>query len=264
MASPSTQPSLDALSGRRFSFYPAIRNIEHNEWTLAEETWSEMMVVNAGQELDIWVPRKYVSGISSSDSPVLIVGLNRELEFRAGAVWPYRPKVVSIPNRRPAPPSEIPANLSAPPSGRRPSLAAESSIGRLVGTALTVGVFLCLIAVLFVYKGTPSLTDMLFRADTSTTDQRYLGLTATDRYYDIALKLDAPESREWISPEDAQIHFEVLRYPARRYIVILMGASREDARYIGTLHAESRTALDTVPLNGGGTTASMLKNMPTF
>jgi len=43
-----------------------------------------------------------------------------------------------------------------------------------------------------------------------------------------------------------------------------MGASRDDARYIGTLHARSREVLDSVSLCGGGSTTSMLNNLPEF
>ena len=46
MASAPGQVSVEALKGRSFSFYPAIRNIEHNEWTLDEENWSELHVAN--------------------------------------------------------------------------------------------------------------------------------------------------------------------------------------------------------------------------
>jgi len=133
--SPSIQPPLESLSGRRFSFYPAIRNVEQNEWTLARETWSEILVVNAAKDLEVWVPRKYISGISSSDSPVLIVGLNRELQFQAGNVWPYREKVVTMPDRRP--PSESGgAKETAPPPAPPRNSPSESSVGRLIAAAL--------------------------------------------------------------------------------------------------------------------------------
>jgi hypothetical protein len=100
MASAPGPVSVEGLKGRSFSFYPAIRNIEHNEWTLDEENWSELQVSNRKSGHQLWIPRNYVGSISSSDSPVLIVGLNRELEFKAGAVWPYRRTVIEMPGPR--------------------------------------------------------------------------------------------------------------------------------------------------------------------
>ncbi len=260
--SPSVQPPLESLSGRRFSFYPAIRNVEQNEWTLARETWSEILVVNAAQELEVWVPRKYISGISSSDSPVLIVGLNRELQFQAGNVWPYREKVVAMPNRRP-PNQTAAANATPPPAPARSS-PSESSVGRLIGAALLAAVGISTLAALFIFKGLPNPLAVLFRPDTATADQRYLSLTSADRYHDVVLKVGEPKTQQWLSREDAQIQFELLWYPDRSYIVVLMGAARDDARYIGTLHSRSRRTLDSVKLSGGGTTGSMLHNMPNF
>jgi hypothetical protein len=46
--------------------------------------------------------------------------------------------------------------------------------------------------------------------------------------------------------------------------MIMMGTSRESRRYIGTIHVPSRKLLDSVKLSGGGTTASMLRNLPEF
>ena len=264
MSAPSSQPSLDLLSGRRFSFYPAIRGIEHNEWSLTSETWSEILVANAETNLELWVPRKYVSGISSSDSPVLIVGLNRELQLQAGAVWPYREKIVSIPDRRPAAEREPTASVAGPRAPSRSSSPSESQLGRFIGVALAVGVLACVLAVMFIFEGVPNPFAAFFRPDTSTTDQRYLSLAGGDRFHDVTLKAGTPATRQWISREDSQIQFELLWYPDRSYIVVLMGASRDDARYIGTLHARSREVLDSVKLSGGGTTASMLNNLPGF
>jgi hypothetical protein len=264
MSVSSSQPSLDLLSGRRFSFYPAIRGIEHNEWGLTNETWSEILVTNVETNLELWVPRKYVSGISSSDSPVLIVGLNRELQFQAGSVWPYREKIVSIPDRRPASERDPAASAASPSAPSRSSSPSESQLGRLIAVALAVGVLACMLAVMFIFEGVPNPIAAFFRPDTKTSDQRYLSLAGSDRFNDAALKIGPPSTRQWISREDSQIQFELLWYPDRSYIVVLMGASRDDARYIGTLHARSREVLDSVKLSGGGTTGSMLHNLPGF
>lgn len=261
MASAPGQVSVEALQGRRFSFYPAIRNIEHNEWTLDAENWSELRVVNGRSDDAFWIPRNYVGSISSSDSPVLIVGLNRELEFKAGTVWPYRRTVIEMP--RPRHRSEGEERLPPPPSIRRLE-AAESNVGRFLAASLVVGLIACLFVVMFAFDGLQFPFANLFRSSAETADQRYLSLGVADSYHDVVLKLGPPEGERWISAEGAEIQFQLLRYPARSYDVVLMGASRADARYIGALHDPSRRILDSAQLASGGSTAAMLKNLPEY
>ena len=74
----------------------------------------------------------------------------------------------------------------------------------------------------------------------------------------------SPKHEQWISPEGAEIQFELLRYPARSYTVVMMGASRSESHYIGALHEPSRQILDSAKLANGGSTASMLKNLPKY
>ena len=38
--------SIEELGDRHFAFYPAILNIEHNEWILRQINWSEISIVN--------------------------------------------------------------------------------------------------------------------------------------------------------------------------------------------------------------------------
>src|SRR5262245_62416460 len=89
MASPPIPPSLDHLTTRPFSFYPAIVNIEHNEWLFRKATWSEILVVNCKSAAEIWILRRFMGEVSRVDDVVMIVGLNRELVYMCGAVWPY-------------------------------------------------------------------------------------------------------------------------------------------------------------------------------
>jgi hypothetical protein len=264
MASAPSQVSVEALQGRSFSFYPAIRNIEHNEWTLEEENWSELHVANRKSGHRIWIPRNYVGSISSSDSPVLIVGLNRELEFKAGAVWPYRRTVIEMPAPRPRPAAEADEDAMSPdpPSGRLD--AAESKVGRFLAGSVIIGLLACLFVVLFASGGNPFSFGNLLRPSAQTADQRYLALSASDTYHDVVLKLGRPEAEQWISSEGAEIQFQLLRYPSRSYAVVMMGASRSEPRYIGTLHEPSRRILDSTKLSNGGSTTSMLKNLPEY
>jgi hypothetical protein len=264
MASASGQVSVEALKGRSFSFYPAIRNIEHNEWTLDEENWSELHVANRKSGYQIWIPRNYVGSISSSDSPVLIVGLNRELEFKGGAVWPYRRTVIEMPRPR----QRATGEEDEPPSAPGPAVlrlaAAESKVGRLLAGSVLIGLLACLFLVLFASGGNPFSFGNLLRPSAQTADQRYLGLSVSDNYHDVILKLGKPEAEQWISSEGAEIQFQLLRYPTRSYAVVMMGASRSGPRYIGTLHEPSRRILDSAKLSNGGSTTSMLKNLPEY
>src|SRR5208337_4305997 len=97
MASPPLPPALDPLAGRPFSFYPAIRGIQHNEWIFRKATWSELVVVNRKSGEEISIPRRLVGEVSIVDDPVVIVGLLRELEYREGAVWPCQRRVIEMP-----------------------------------------------------------------------------------------------------------------------------------------------------------------------
>jgi len=260
---PEQSSPLERLAGRRFAFYPAIRNVEHNEWTLESETWSEILAKNAESGREIWIPRAHVGEVSSSDSPVLILGLKRELEYKAGDVRPYRQSVVSIPGPRATkPPDEIAEQ--EPEAPRRSDSTTDSKTFSLIGRAIALGVLALLAFAVLVSGGFSNPFAGLFRADSSTSDQRYLSLTAQDGYYDVTAKVGDPENETWLSQENADLHFQALDYPARGYVVVMMGGSRSDVRYIGALHQPSRKILDSARLGGGGDTSSLLKNLPNF
>ena len=265
MTDSSSASTLEHFGGRPFSFYPAIRNVEYNEWTFVRETWSEIQVANSRSAAEVWIPRNYVGTISSADEPVLIVGLKRELELKGGAVWPYERQVLSMPEAprpgTPRPPSpEPPGAPPAPPSP--PS--AESQVGRLIGYALVLGLAATLVVVIIAFQGLPHPLDWWRERNIATADQRYLSLTREDGRHDVVRKLGPAERDDWITPQSAEIHFELLWYPQRSYIIVLMGSNRGDARYIGALHTSSRQVLDSVKLPGGGSTTSMLRTLPKF
>ena len=97
MASPPIPPALGHLASRPFSFFPAIRGIEHNLWAFRKVTWSELVVVNRKTAKELSIPRRMVGEVSVVDDPVVIVGLLRELEYREGAVWPCERHVIEMP-----------------------------------------------------------------------------------------------------------------------------------------------------------------------
>lgn len=227
-------PPIEGLGNRPFSFYPAIINIEHNEWLYRQATWSEELVVNAKTGEELWIPRRFLGEISSIDDPVVIVGLLKELEYRGGAVWPYQRRVIQmpiavgdVPRSKPEPARSDPA----PVIGIRVE-SNESRLGRLVGIALACGTAACILVVVLSRGGVLRPASVTFTAK----DQSYLDLGRNDDYFSVVQKVGQPAGDRW-SPEGGVLQFHALAYPQRAYTVILEGTDRRNAHYIGTLDA---------------------------
>ena len=261
MAPDDPQSLLEALEGRRFSFYPAIRGVEHNEWTLRDSTWSEVQVHNRRTGKEFWISKSHLGNVSSADEPVLILGLRRELEFKAGGIYPYRRVVTVMPATAAARGSGVPAS---PPPKPKPLIGSDARVLRLLGIAIGVGLLVSVLLFAGAVGGLHNPFEALFQPDTSTTDQRYLGLGTGHTYFEVVGTLSRPESEQWISGEEDELQFQALHYPSRGYIVILMGGSRAEMRYLGTLHDRSRRVLDAARLARGGDTSSMMRNLPEF
>ena len=121
MSVPPVPPPLDQIGSRPFSFYPAILGIQHNEWAYRKATWSEILVFNPEANLDLWIPRRFIGEVSRIDEPVVIVGLTKELEYRAGTVWPHERRIIEMPkavNDSPRPPPGEPQPAPPRPTGR--------------------------------------------------------------------------------------------------------------------------------------------------
>ncbi len=97
MSVPLIPTPLDQFGQRHFSFYPAIVNLEHNEWVVRRITSSDVQVMNTKTSLEIWVSRHLLGEVSLIEEPVMIVGLLKELEYRAGAVLPRVRRVIEMP-----------------------------------------------------------------------------------------------------------------------------------------------------------------------
>ncbi|MGI8958646.1 MAG: hypothetical protein ACR2IV_02580 [Bryobacteraceae bacterium] len=97
MLAPLLPSPLDHIGRQQFSFSPAITNADPNEWMLALLSLSEIKVVNPRTGCEIWIPRQYIDGVSYATRPVLVVRLTKELEYRAGALWPRVQRVIEIP-----------------------------------------------------------------------------------------------------------------------------------------------------------------------
>ena len=252
--SPPIPPPLEALRHRPFSFYPAILDIEHNEWRYRKATWSEVLVVNARTGQEVWIPRRFLGEVSRIEDPVVIVGLVRELEYKSGAVWPHQRRVIEMPMAvGAAAPSVRPLQREpAPVVGIRLESKTDSNIFRLVGGALVVGIVAAYFVMNF-YRGGAPRPRIIYTAK----DQSYLDLTGRDDYPAVVRKLGAPARDRWQS-ETGAIQYRALSYTDRAYTVILMGADRKGAFYIGTLDENWK------PLRTFSSTDSLLRGLPRF
>jgi hypothetical protein len=150
---------------------------------------------------------------------------------------------------------------AAPKRGTSPT---DSDTFSFIAKAVLVALAVLVLFVMFRVSNGENPIAALFRTDISTADQMYIGLTSSDSYQATVSRLGEPGQQQWISPEESDLQIEILRYPDRRYAVVLMGGTRADARYIGTLHDPSRRILDAAQLSRGGNTASLLRNLPEF
>lgn len=257
--SPNLPQPFEPLAHRRFSFYPPILNVEHNEWTLRKATWAEVLVNNPRSGVEFWIPRRYLGEISSVDEPVMIVGLNKELEYKAGAVWPHERRVLEMPQAineptRPEPERVLPGPRPVPPRARTAS--PESRAGRLIAYVLGGTLLLCVV-VFAVYRAA-----LLRPVKFTSADQDFLQLTRTDDYFAVVRKLGPPAGDRW-RPDSGELQYRALWYPERSYYIVLLGNHRNDARYVGALDRNWRL-VHYVELPGGGDTASMLRNLKKF
>ncbi len=252
-------PDIDRFTGRPFSFYPPILNVEHNQWVYVESTWSEMKVRNTGSAEELWIPRRYVGEVSQVDDPVMIVGLNHELSHKGGIVTPHRRTLLSMPRTTHIPAPLSPA-LSAPPprsKPRRTESATEKSVGRLIMIALVVAISATFLTVMLTrdrHAGGRVSYEAVLQAE--------LGLSAADDYFAVVRKLGEPRNDRWRS-ESGEQQYRALDYPDLGVTVLLMGADRDRVFYIGAKDEEWRN-VHTVKLPGDSNTDSILRSLERF
>jgi hypothetical protein len=262
MASPPIPPALENLATRPFSFYPPIVGVEHNEWLFRKATWSEILVVNCKGGNEIWIPRRFIGEVSRVEDPVLILGLNRELELKAGAVWPYQKRILQMPvavnaPQPPPPPGTPPEKIApAPVVGIRLEQS-DKTVFKLIGVALAVFIGLYILAVNF-----SRISDMRQRTVTFTSsDQSFLDLTSRDDVTAIKVKLGEPSYDR--TRDVGGITYRALTYPDRKYTVILMGDDPRNGHYIGVMDDHWKP-IHSVEMRAGGTTLSLLHNLARF
>ena len=254
MATPPMPPSLDPLPNRPFSFFPAIGNIEHNEWVFRKATWSEILVANLKSGLEIWIPRRYVGELSATDEPVLIVGLTRELEYKGGLIYPHQRRVLQMPALAggSAEGTDHPRNEPGSVLGIRLESKTDRRMFRLIGLALGAAVIAGVLAVNLTRVGT-----FRQRVVFTAKDQSFLDLTPRDDYLAITTKLGKPSLDR--SAEIGTIMYRGLGYPDRRYTVILMGPEANTEHFVGIMDDSWHPIYST-----SETTMSLLRGLKKF
>ena len=260
MSVPPVPPALEQLGQRPFSFYPPISNVVHNEWLYRRATWSEVLVQNTKTNEEIWVPRRFVGAVSRVDEPVMIVGLTKELEFKAGTLWPMERRIIEMPravNESPRLSSPQPAPRPASVVGIRVESSAESRIGRVVLGGIALGIVGCVLAV-SLYRG-GVLGNKILYAPVMQSD---LGLSAYDDYHAVVRLLGKPAEDHWRS-DRGEMQYRVLSYPQQGYYIILMGQDRKETRYIGAMD-KNWTPVHTVQLPGNVNSLALLHMLKRF
>lgn len=218
-----------ALKRRSFTFQPPILNVEHNEWRVRKTTGPEVLVTNLKSDLEVWIPKRLIAGISGPDDPLLTVTLSKVLEYKAGVLRPCERRVVEMPATQERGFTDI------------PGWTAPGSRGHQRAAALGVALLACLV-----------IAGLFRLAAVRRGGQGVEALTARDDYASVVRRL-GPAAAESDRPP-----YRVLWYPERsRYVVLL------DARYIGALDSSWRVAHH-VDLVGRGDTAPLLRALPRF
>ena len=239
---PGSLPTpLELLGGRSFAFFPPILNLRHNQWRYRESTWTEFSVVNTASGEQVWIPRIFLGEISrdlgeisrdiSHAAPLAIVGLRRELEFRAGQVSAVRRTVIEMPLavndiRRPArAPSlapVVPIRLEPPVRSRR---------GRKIAVAVMLGT----VALTFVADVVRQV-DWQGRADAFRFARAWRKLSPGDTFPAVAAKVGDPSADSAFTSSEG-LRFRVLSWPNRQMKIVLMATGSEEEHYLGTVGA---------------------------
>lgn len=241
-------PPFDQLGHTPFSFYPPIVNIEHNEWLFRRATWSEVQVMNTKSATELWVPRRFVGEISLVGEPVMIVGLVKELEYKAGTVYPHVRRVIEMPRavndsaRRYArtPEPEGPASVV----GIRLESGVKSRAGRVMFGTFAAGILACL-SVVIVFRDGPLGGRSRFTAAMDIG----LPFTARDTYESIVSRLGPPANDRW------QSDYRHLWYPQQSLTIVLTRTG-----YIGAIDPQGHV-IHSVVLPDGRNSAVLLKNL---
>jgi hypothetical protein len=248
---------LDQLGQRRFSFYPPIVNVEHNEWIVRRMTWTDVQVMNTKSSSEISVPRRFLGEVSLIEEPVMIVGLLKELEYKEGVVLPHVRRVIEMPlavndafRPRMRPPEP---DRPAPVIGIRLELAHESRVGRRMRAVIAAGILTCVGIAIVLRDGAGGT-----RVRLAAASAIQLPLTAQDDFGSIVARFGMPaKDRSFHSGDHA---YRRLWYPQYSFGLVLMGPDRDHALYIGALDPYGRT-IHSVELPDGTNSVSLLRKL---
>jgi hypothetical protein len=255
---PHIPTPLEQLGNRPFSFYPAIVNVDHNEWIFRRSDYDEIRVLNTKTNEELWIPRRFLSGVSSIEEPVVIVGLVKELESREGIVVPHIRRVIEMPRAvndvprasflvRPQP-GEL-----APVVGIRVENEPTSPRSRTLLTIVSAGVLTCILG-LAVLRDATGARVRFFAAPQRVA----LPFLASDDYVSIVNRIGRPSwDRTALGPAGDGMEFHLLGYPDRGYTLVLSGANRAQATYVGALSRSGRT-IHSVKLSSGADSSGLL------
>ncbi len=256
MPAPHIPTPLEQLGRRPFSFYPPIRCIQHNEWQFCRARGDEIQVVNTKSLQELWIPRRFLSGVSSIEEPFVIVGLLKELEYREDVVVPLVRRVIEMPVAV----NDVPRPwLTAPQPGQLApvvGICVEASAGlrksrKLMG-AVAAGILTCIVGMVIFRDGTAGSRARFFGSPTRLA----LPFTARDDYESVVGRIGYPESTHSRPSVDGNI-FYLLRYPDRGFTVVLLGPGRAQASYVGAVGRGGRV-LHSVILPNGQNSAALL------
>jgi hypothetical protein len=232
---PHIPTPLEQLGPRPFSFYPPIRNLEHNEWVFRGAQWNEIQVVNTKSRQELCIPLRFLGGVSSIEEPVIIVGLLKDLEYREGVVVPQVQRVLEMPASVARAANGVshtwavapqPRRL-APVVGIRTETPQASRKNRKFLGAIAVSILIAIVAMVVAREVSRA---RFFNAPARLA----LPFTAQDDYISVVAKWGHP-SMTRSRPGASGNEFYLLRYPDRSLTIVLLGTDRERATYLGAL-----------------------------
>ena len=259
MPAPHIPTPLEQLGNRPFSFYPAIRNIQHNEWQLRRAHPDEIQVMNTKSLQELWIPRGFLSGVSSIEEPVVIVGLLKDLEYREGVVVPHVRRVIQMPlavNDIPRPWLNAPPEPGqlAPVVGIRVEGTPESQKGRKMLGAIAAGILTCVVGMVIFRDATAGARARFLRPPSRLS----LPFTANDDYESVVDRIGYPDSSRSRPATDGRA-FYLLRYPDRAFTLVLLGSDRIHAAYIGAFGRGGRVVHSVTLPDGHDSTALLTR-----
>jgi len=224
---------LDQLGPRPFSFYPPIRNLEHNEWLFRRAHWNEIQVINTKSHQELSIPLRFLGGVSSIEEPVVIVGLVKDLEYREGILVPHVQRVIEMPQSVARAVNDVSRSGTAAPQPRRLAPVVgirhesteDSRKGRKFLGAIAAGILISMVGMVLFRDSPLSSRARFFSAPARLS----LPFTASDDYLSVVERWGHPDASR------SRREFHLLRYPERGLTIVLLGRDREHAFYLGAL-----------------------------